>query len=104
VAETDSVLFHGGPCNGRTEQRLVSDLRDGKVACLRTIYDAHRIDEGAWLAVLPGVKINPQASPVTAPKATRAWNRMLHSMRVGVPTQMARTRAARTALLRSGRR
>lgn len=104
MAETDAVLFHGGPCNGRTEQRLVSDLRDGKVSCRNTLYVAHEVYEGSWLAVLPGVKLNPQASPVTAPKATRAWNRMLHSMRVGVPSQMARTRAARTALLRSGRR
>lgn len=104
MAETDSVQFHGGPCANTTEQRLVSDLRDGVVACGGTRYNAYEVYDGYWLAVLPGVKINPQATAVTAPKATKAWHRMIHSMRVGVPSQMARTRAARTALLRSGRR
>jgi hypothetical protein len=104
MAETDSVLFHGGPCAGRTEQRLVSDLRDGVVACGGRRYDAHEVYDNYWLAVLPGVTVNPQAAAVSAPKATRAWNRLIHTMHVGVPAQMERARAARVALLRSGRR
>jgi hypothetical protein len=104
MAETDSVLFHGGACAGRTEQRLVSDLRDGKVACGGTIYNAYEVEDQTWLALLPGVKPPAQTVTVSAPKATRAWNRLIHTMHVGVPAQMARSRAARVALLRSGRR
>lgn len=104
MAETGTVQFHGGPCANTTDQRLLRDLQDGKVSCRNTIYDAYKVADGFWLAVLPGVKVNPQATGVTAPRATRAWNRLVHSMRVGVPAQTARSRSARAALLRSGRR
>ena len=103
MAEVAPVLFKGGPCAGRRENRLVSDLRDGHVACMVQRYDAYEVSPGEWLAVLPGVRVNP-AAVVHSASAARAWQRQVHAIHSTVPRQVGLARQAAARMLRRGRR
>lgn len=103
MSEVAPVLFSGGRCAGRRENRLVTDLQDGHVSCLTQTYDAHEVSPGEWLAVLPGVTVNP-AAEVTVNTSARAWQRQVHAIHTTVPKQVGIARQSAARMLRRGRR
>ena len=101
-----SVLFQGGPCDGKRAEFDEADVGTGTVSCGGQLYDLHSDGGGFYTATVHELSGVGAANPTGIPDggARSAWRRFLHTIGHKVPDQINASKRMRIQLRALGRR